>query len=243
MTFLGLGMDVWGLILGVIAIVIGIPAVIFVLPQLWKSMRAIGIRRRIVVLGPVSAGKTSLVAYLRKEATPRKHKRTVGAVAKGRVALDLTGDKTVYFAAKEVVDVGGEFRNQWKSAVEEYDPHGIIFVVDQHNFDLEIDGFRYLFEIYEHWSSKRLNDDIALKTILMLINKADLWATGGIAHEQQMIANYERDFAAVADKFDSLLGVNVLFGATSLLHSRYSEQTNQNLRDLASSLDAKRVES
>lgn len=242
MQVFGLGADVLGLILGVIAILIGIPAVIFVIPQIFKSVHAMGVRRRIVVLGPVGAGKTSLVAYLRKEATPRKHKRTVGAVAKGRVALDLTGDKTVYFAAREVVDVGGEFRNQWKSTVEKYDPHGIIFVVDCENFELEIDGFSFLFEIYEKWTSERLNKDIALKTILVIINKLDIWAAGGLVHEQQVRVDYEKRFSAIVDRFDSLLRVNVLFGSTSLLHSRYNEQTNQHLRDLASNLDSKRAE-
>lgn len=239
----GLGADIWGLIIGVIAIIISAPAAIFVVPQIWKSLRAIGVRRRIIVLGPVSAGKTSLVAYLQKEATPRKHKRTVGAVAKGRVVLDLTGEKTVYFAARQVVDVGGEFRNQWTSTVEQYDPHGVIFVVDCQSSDIEIDGFNFLFEIYETLTGQRLNDDISLRTILVLINKADLWAAGGLVHEQQIMTGYEKRFAATADQFDSLLGVNVLFGTTSLLHSRYNDQTNQHLRDLASSLEAKRAES
>lgn len=238
----GLGMEVWSLILAVVAIVIGIPAIIFVIPQLWKSARALGIRRRIVVLGPVGAGKTSLVAYLQKEATPRKHRRTVGAVAKGRVALDLTGDKTLYFAAKEVVDVGGEFRNQWTSAIEEYDPHAVIFVIDNSHHALELSGFEHLFDTYRAWTGERLNAYISLKTILVLINKADLWATGGLAHEQQIMAACEQRFAALADQFDSLLGVNILFGTTSLLHSRYNDQTNQHLRDLASSLDAKRAQ-
>jgi GTPase SAR1 family protein len=104
-------LDERGIIIAALALVIGIPAFVFALPQIFGSVSALWAGKKLAIFGPQAVGKTTLLHYLRGEAVPRFHIPTIGASVPGRIALDLKGDRTVYFVAM-VVDVGGEFRQQ-----------------------------------------------------------------------------------------------------------------------------------
>ena len=146
----------WGIILGALALIIGIPAFVFSIVPSFRSIKAWGTRKQIAIFGPQAAGKSSLVSYLRRESVPRKHIPTAGAPTYGRIVYDLTGEKVTYFTARTLVDVGGEFREQWIAVVREYNPHGLIYVIDTSDFPIEETGFAYLFEIYKRWTEQQL---------------------------------------------------------------------------------------
>jgi hypothetical protein len=166
---------------------------------------------------------------------PRRHIPTAGAPTYGRIAYDLTGEKVTYFTARTLIDVGGEFREQWIAVVQEYNPDGIIFVVDTSDPELEQIAFEYLFEIYKKWTEKQLVRRIRLKAVIVMIDKADLWATN-VAQEAIQISEYQRLFAPIVKNFESLLQINVLYGCTSMTHASFFNQNDQLLREMAAEL-------
>lgn len=123
----------WALIVGIVALVIALPTLFFQIPQIVAAIRNLRLRHRLVLIGPQKAGKTSLWLYLNNKVVPDRITGTYGFQKRGRIVYDLTGEKTFYFRARELIDQGGEFPKSWEGVIRRYNPDGIIFVVDTSN--------------------------------------------------------------------------------------------------------------
>lgn len=231
-----ISVDVWALIIGVAALVIGLPAFLFGLPQLTGTVQSLWTRRRIAVFGPPDAGKTTFIRYLRGEAAPRFHIPTIGSKVYGRISLDLTGDKSIYFSASEVTDVGGEFRQQWIAVSRRRNPHGIVYVVDTTKLDLEIAGLQHLLSTYRDWLKEKLRHEIHLQSILIIINKMDKW-TESVTSEKDVLAEYGDRLGPILAEFDSMMGVSVRWKCASLIDARSHQDINLSLREFSSDMD------
>lgn len=145
-----------------------------VAPLLFYRFARFFSRKNFIVIGPPAAGKSSLLRVMEGKLPRRQHIQTQGLREIEHVNLNLGGVDNLYFRAKVVREIGGEFTFTLKSSLIEMNPDGIIIVIDRDAKDAEADVLvtfgKALLGFYEEVPIKK----ISLRSILIVINKFDL---------------------------------------------------------------------
>nr|WP_321351604.1 ADP-ribosylation factor-like protein [uncultured Methanoregula sp.] len=199
---------------------------------------AFTIKNSIAIFGPKCVGKTTLIKYLQKKALPRTPSWTKGASSVGKIAFELNNNGD-YFFSNEMYDVGGEHKQQWKWIVNKQNPNGIIYIIDTLNQPIEIEGFIFLFTTYKEQLEKMPLTEIRLKSILILINKADLW---GISEEKRrsILIDYQEKLAFQIRQFNEMFDkLDIVIQWTSLTDVDQNDHTNSILRQFGKILEEK----
>lgn len=228
---ISMGITFVGLVVGIAGIIIGRKN----LSNLFHSIRP---RESVSVFGPKAAGKTTLIRYLHNDKLPEEHISTFGASSPVKIVYDLSGNDTYFFRSREMIDVGGEHKNQWRAIIEAQNPDGIIYIVDTHDNNEEQVGIDHIIEVYHDLRSHKLGQEFNLNTILILLNKCDIW---GRSHDDReaMVARYRNN--ALKEQIDGLRSefgtINIIIGCSSLTHAEFSALTNESLRKMVLSLN------
>jgi GTPase SAR1 family protein len=226
-------------IVTIIAIIVGTFGIIIGIPTINNLISIARPNHSIAIFGPKAAGKTTLIKYLQGKPLPEEHKRTFGLQNAGKIVFDLGGKSSLYFLSKEMYDVGGEHTNQWKVIIENQNPDAIIYIIDTNSEEDEKEGLKIIFEIYHEILSRKEMSKIKLKTILLFLNKCDIWGNT-INKRSKKIAEYKvslrRRIIAIKSEFG---GIKILFGCGSLTDPEYRQLTNDVLRQLAESIAMK----
>ena len=230
--------------INIISIVIGIVGIaisIFIARKNIKNFfNKIRTKENVSIFGPTEAGKSTLIRYLQGKPLTEAYEHTFGAEPVGKIVFDLTGNETYYFRSKEMFDVGGEFKNQWKAIIETQNPNGIIYIIDTQNKEEEIKGLNCIYNIYNNLRAERLATEINLKVILILLNKYDLWGSSHQIREQQL-SEYRNLFKDISDTFNRDFGNDliILYGVSALTKNEYMNMNNDILRQFAGELAKK----
>jgi hypothetical protein len=105
---------------------------------------------------------------------PKTHVRTQGHEDVRYVNLNLGGTDQMYFQAMIVRELGGEFTHNLGASLVSMNPHGLILIIDgqypTEEADVLLKFGKSLYFFYE----KLPIQNVALKSILIIINKYDL---------------------------------------------------------------------
>lgn len=224
-------------ILAVFSILLQIPRTRKIIYQYWIRLT---IKDFIQVLGCKEVGKTTMICFLRRENLPIHHIHTFGAQTFGPVNFDINGKDTQFLCSRRLVDLAGEHVNQWKITIRAENPKGIIYMVDTVNLDAEKKGFELIHSIYDNWLTELMPDKIHLKTILVIVNKADVWSNGNDEMRKQKINEYRTLFNPTVEKFTHDMEIDIQFGWTSLTRIEYFDHNCDVLFQFATSLASKR---
>ncbi len=128
-----------------------------------------------VVLGYRQTGKTTLIAYLRRNQhwldgfEPEPTAAGGDPVPTFTTRLDGEG-----FRLRPKRDVGGEYamwETDWVDLFQQARPRGIIFMIDHTGPYQHKDALNFVLNLIEDEPAARRN----LRTFLLLVNKSDLW--------------------------------------------------------------------
>ncbi len=205
--------------------------------QIGNFLRSINPKDSIAIFGPKECGKTTLIKYLQGKRLPEQHISTFGAQPVGKIVFDLSGNETYFFRSREMYDVGGEHRNQWRAIIEEQNPNGIIYIIDTTTPLEEHAGLEHIAQIYHDIRTHEVGNRISLKSLLIFLNKCDIWGPSP-ADRERMMSYYRNEvlngvIITLANEFGDL---NIQFGAGSLTHTEHMQCTNEALRGFAMSL-------
>ena len=204
------------LFFSITAILLALPQVRNILSYLWLRIK---IRDIFIILGPKRAGKTSLIGFLRLTGVPESYEHTFNWKTYGPLTFDIGENQTHFLYSKKLVDIGGERKAEYELLIKNENPKGIIFVVDntivkegqtitdRHNE--EISDFERIYSVYNglDWKPNK----IRLKTILILINKADLWDEHSETKRDSTKDHYKTLFGPTLAKFSNEFGDRVEF--------------------------------
>jgi len=186
-----------------------------------------------------AAPKSPDVRYAYVAHLPDQHIDTFGAQPVGKIVYDLSGNETYFFRSREMYDVGGEHKNQWQAVIEAQNPDGIIYVVDTSQPDEEARGLSHIAAVYQDMRTHVLDSKIRLRTLLVFLNKCDLWGQSP-SDREAMMTRYRTDLKeSLSEITQQFGGLEVQFGAGSLTHTEHAHSTNDVLRRLAAALAKK----
>lgn len=161
--------------------------------------------RNILILGPKSSGKSSLILYM----ASGKPFEMVGKERKTPepTALSAVVDRKFHLQTNEWVkikkDVPGDLslRETWRQAIIDIDPEGIIYLIDGRVAEKESEKLvRDIFEsVLIHYSeSSRM-----LISFHIFINFGDKWASSPEA-ERKLVRVIENEFEKQRSQFESI---------------------------------------
>jgi hypothetical protein len=144
-----------------------------------------------IVLGPRQVGKTTLIAWLRKNMRDIEGFEPEPTAAGGDEIPDFTskiGDTRMKLKATR--DVGGEYamwETDWIELFREAKPRGIIFVMDHTDVIQQKDALNFVMQMIDDEPAAAHH----LKAFFVLVNKSDLWE--GITTLDDIMANYRNE--------------------------------------------------
>jgi len=218
------------------------------------TVRKALIRHSIAIFGPSGAGKTSLVQYLKLEDVPRSHKTTIRPKKHTRVLYEFDraekGEAKV-LGSTVITDIPGSSSARydvptlallpWYRTIHEQNPTGVIYVIDTSAPDDEREGLEVLADMYSQWRANFPRTPLRLRTLLVMLNKFDLWGTDPGARQARLLEYENEVLRSPIRVLQKNLGeFEVLFGATSLLEPDHGPATDALLQRFSSTLTAKR---
>ena len=241
-------------IVTILSLILSIIALLLALPQVRNFLRNCWLRIKIkdifIILGPKRAGKTSLIGFLRLTGVTEKYQHTYNWFEYGPLAFDIRGNETYFLYSKKLVDIGGERKTEYTKLINDENPKGIIFVVDnttvkegqtiseRHNEERA--DFEYIYEVYDQLHSRLKPNEIRLQTILVMINKADLWDECSETKRKSVIDQYQKLLAPIMTKFKNDFGdLEYLFEYTAIGKFRYYDENSDVLLKFARSMTRK----
>lgn len=221
----------------IISILISLIAIFIGRKNITNFIKSIRPKESIAIFGPKTSGKTTLIRYLQGKPLPEQHFDTFGAQSVGKIVYDLSGNETYFFRSREMYDVGGEHIPQWEAIIKSQNPNGIIYIVDTTQPENDCASLKQMYEIYNKIRTDVLDEGINLKSLLILLNKCDLWGQNPDMRSEK-ISIYRTILSEPLNLFKSDFGddLQIYFGSSSLTHSEYSQLNNEVLRNFAIAL-------
>ncbi len=194
----------------------------------------------IFILGPKGVGKTSLIAYLKGVPIPKFHIETGLNDKRGKVVKEVAAEK---LRSGVIIDVGGDPTAEWAknrmAIFGELKPHGVIVMLDTESVEKERFAINELANIYATYKADKPKKASNLRTVLLLINKADEWVDGSSVSGESMIKKYRDEFKNEIEKLEKFsLEVQVGWGSL-LVTDLYGKQTEDTLARFARSINGK----
>jgi hypothetical protein len=209
--------------------IFGLPGLPVARRKMGEAARKLRFQPSIQIVGPEAAGKTTLFWYLRNPPRPDKPAKTFMQRRTGRIAASLSGSNISWFRAKVTDDGLGRQANQWARRLNNYNPEGIIFIVDAHNPDEDRTYLQELYNSYRDFSTHA--KPVKLRVLLILLNKFDLWGSTTEAREAMMHRYRGEVLQEVVNRFRSTFAVTVQFGYSSLTQREHTPYNNLILKE------------
>ncbi len=218
-------------------IIVGLVGIFVARKNIVNFVKSVRPKESVAIFGPKKSGKTTLIRYLKGEPLPEQYIYTYGAQQVGKIVFDLSGNETYYFRSREMYDVGGEHTNQWQAIIEEQNPDGIIYIIDTQSPAKEKQGLKYIAEVYHEIRVHNLSEKLRLRTVLILLNKCDLWGTSP-GERDQILNEYRNNILSksIAKLRSEFGNIEIQVGCSSLTKSEYSQITNDSLRHFAAKI-------
>lgn len=134
-------------------------------------------------------------------------------------------------------DVGGEHKVQWQAIIEDQNPNGIIYIIDTTQPEEEAIGLKHIAEVYQEIRTHTVANRIRLNSILILLNKCDLWGTSPEQRER-MMTHYRDEVLrdAIRELRREFGRISIQLGAGSLTNTEHTYSTNEAIRRFVVSL-------
>lgn len=167
-----------------------------------------------IVLGYRQTGKTTLLEYLRRDTTLLEAFDPDPTAAGGEGIRNFgatIGDE--YLRLKPRRDVGGEYamwETDWVALFREAKPRGIIFLIDHTNPYQHKDALNFALQMIDEEEDAHKQ----LKTVLMLVNKCDLWDEDTTL--ESILEEYRNEVRRLKSQSERL-GYNFEIAQTSLV--------------------------
>jgi len=221
----------WVLWMGIAGSIASLIALITVIPILYYKFSYLFSRKKFIVVGATGVGKSSLLTIMEGKLPPRVHLRTRGYKDIKNVNLNLGGSDNLYFQAKVVRELGGEFTRNLGASLVDMNPNGLIVVLDGHSPVEEqgvlVDFGKALFHFYEAVPLQK----IALRSILIVINKFDLISDNTMSSVISSIRNHYKTLFLFLD--DKLPDVHVNLCCGSITDAQFFSPIENGIRFLA----------
>lgn len=221
-------------IVGLIGLVVGVPSLVLAWPAIKNWTKSLRARHIILLFGPKAAGKTTLVRYLQGKPLPRRHVQTHGHERSGKIVYDLSGNNASFFTIRDVLDVGGEFKQQLKRLIADDNPHAIVFICDTTDPNAEKEALQGVADACDEILTKRPAAGFRARVLLILLNKCDLWGNDPATQNAKQ-KHYDEIllFEPLQQLRKSIRSLEVRLYSVSLTHAEYRLQTDGALRELA----------
>jgi hypothetical protein len=174
----------------------------------------------IDIVGPPTAGKTTLFRYLRYTSYPDESARTVVRRRTGRLAASFSESRFSWFRSRITDDGLGRQTNRWAGRLKHDNPDGMIVLVDTLHPDDDHTYLQNLYSSYCDFSAHATR--VNLRVVLILLNKFDLWGRTTASREAMMQRYRTEVFPEIVNRFRSRFGVTVQFGYASLTQPEHA---------------------
>jgi energy-coupling factor transporter ATP-binding protein EcfA2 len=221
----------WVLGMGIAGSVASLIALITVLPILFQRFAYLISRKKFIVVGATGVGKSSLLRIMEGKLPRRAHLRTRGYKDLKNVNLNLGGADNLYFQAMVVRELGGEFIKNLGASLVDMNPHGLIVVLDGHS-PIEEQGVLIDFgKALNHFYEVVPIQKIALRSILIIVNKFDLISENTMSSVITSIRDHYRTLFLLLD--DKLPEVHINLCCGSLTDAQFFAPIENGIRFLA----------
>jgi hypothetical protein len=203
-----------------------------------KLARAAGTLRphpSIYLVGPRTAGKTTLFRYLCDPRRPEGSASPVMRRRTGRLGADFSGSRRSWFRSRVTDDGLGPPAEQWAGRLKRGNPEGMIVIVDTQRPD---DDQTYLQHLYTSYCEVSLHDTpVNLRVLLILLNKFDRWGRTTASREAMMQRYRTEVLPEIVNRFRSRFGVTVQFGYASLTQPEHAPYNDLTLKEFLAALN------
>jgi signal recognition particle receptor subunit beta len=223
----------------IVSFILSIFAILLSIPYIRKFCRwfylKLTVRDFFFILGPDQVGKTTLVSFLRHTPAPEDWNRTFYNDY-GVLSFDINGKNNDFLYSSKIIDVGGEHKEFWENVIKSENPNGIIYIVDNSKRPDLHDDLEYIYNIYSDLKRVWKPKEIRLKTLMIVINKADLW-DAPINNRDTIISNCKTTLTPITEKFtNSFQNVEVFYEWTAFKKFQYYDQNCDILLKFANSI-------
>jgi signal recognition particle receptor subunit beta len=194
----------------------GIEVLVYTIDSIQSHYRRLFRAKNILILGPKSSGKTSLIYLLRYGAPFIKKKdgtiETPDPTAMGIIVGHKFSPRTGHWASVSKDLPGDEgLRFEWTEAIKELKPHGIIYIVDgtSSNDSAMVEDIKQLFE------SAYSTGIQPLAAFHVFINFSDMWAKSE-SSKRSRLRKFEEKLDSVFSENPSWSHLRVGTHATTL---------------------------
>jgi hypothetical protein len=188
--------------------------------QVAQAARTLRPQPSIYLVGPPTAGKTTLFRYLCHTPRPDESASTVGQRRTGRLAAAFAEGRRSWWRSTITDDGLGRQTHQWAGRLTRDNPEGMIVVVDTRHPD---DDRTYLQDLYDSYHDVSTHaTPVKLRVLLILLNKFDRWGRTTASREAMMQRYRTEIFPEIVHQFRSRLGVTVQFGYASLTQPEHA---------------------
>jgi energy-coupling factor transporter ATP-binding protein EcfA2 len=221
----------WILWLGIFGSVASLIALTTVIPIIYLRFAYLISRKKFIVVGATGVGKSSLLRIMEGRLPPRVHIRTRGYQDIRNVNLNLGGSDNLYFQATIVRELGGEFTRNLGATLADMNPNGLILLLDGHSPIEEQGVLLDLGKALLHFYEKVPLERIALRSILIVINKFDLISDSTMSSVIGTIRRHYKTLFLLLD--DKLPDVHVNLCCGSLTEAQFFSPIENGIRFLA----------
>jgi len=221
----------WILWFGILGSAASIVALATVLPIIFSRFAYLVSRKKFIVIGATGVGKSSLLRIMEGRLPPRVHVRTRGYQDIRNVNLNLGGADNLYFQATIVRELGGEFTRNLGATLVDMNANGLILLLDGHSTIEEHGVLLHFGKAILHLYDNVPLEKIALRSILIVINKFDLISDSTMSTVIAAIRHHYKTLFVFLDEKLPHLHVNLCCG--SLTDAQFFSPIENGIRFLA----------